>query len=65
MWIGEIPIHGFVKKTQKTPKEEIQLAKDRRKDFINRNVRTGSVNEEQYEASLLMSASAMESMWMA
>ena len=24
------------KKTQKTPKEEIQIAKDRRKDFIER-----------------------------
>ena len=28
--------NGFVKKTQKTPKEEIQLAKDRRKNFIER-----------------------------
>jgi len=28
--------NGFVKKTQKTPQEEIQLAKDRRKDFIER-----------------------------
>ena len=28
--------NGFVKKTRKTPKEEIQLAKDRRKDFIER-----------------------------
>ena len=28
--------NGFVKKTQKTPKEEIQIAKDRRKDFIER-----------------------------
>lgn len=28
--------NGFVKKTQKTPKEEIQLAKERRKDFIER-----------------------------
>ncbi len=25
--------NGFVKKTQKTPKEEIQIAKDRRKRF--------------------------------
>lgn len=25
-----------MKKTQKTPKEEIQLAKERRKDFIER-----------------------------
>ena len=28
--------NGFVKKTQKTPKEEIKIAKDRRKDFIER-----------------------------
>lgn len=28
--------NGFVKKTQKTPKEEIQIAKDRRKNFIER-----------------------------
>ena len=28
--------NGFVKKTQKTPEEEIQIAKDRRKDFIER-----------------------------
>lgn len=28
--------NGFVKKTQKTSKEEIQLAKERRKDFIER-----------------------------
>lgn len=28
--------NGFVKKTQKTPKEEIRIAKDRRKDFIER-----------------------------
>lgn len=39
---GEVPVeefldsNGFVKKTQKTPQEEIQLAKDRRKDFIER-----------------------------
>ncbi|WP_461821190.1 type II toxin-antitoxin system RelE/ParE family toxin [Blautia stercoris] len=31
--------NGFVKKTQKTPKEEIQIAKDRRKDFIERMMR--------------------------
>ena len=31
-----IVTNGFVKKTQKTPKEEIQIAKDRRKDFIER-----------------------------
>lgn len=28
--------NGFVKKTQRTPKEEIKIAKDRRKDFIER-----------------------------
>ena len=28
--------NGFMKKTQKTPKYEIQLAKDRREDFIER-----------------------------
>lgn len=28
--------NGFIKKTQKTPAEEIQIAKDRRKDFIER-----------------------------
>ena len=28
--------HGFVKKTQKTPKKEIELARRRRKDFLNR-----------------------------
>lgn len=28
--------NGFIKKTQKTPKEEIKIAKDRRKDFIER-----------------------------
>lgn len=28
--------NGFIKKTQKTPPDEIQLAKERRKDFIER-----------------------------
>ncbi len=28
--------NGFVKKTQKTPKKEIDLAKARRKDFVER-----------------------------
>ena len=28
--------NGFAKKTQKTSREEIQVAKDRRKDFIKR-----------------------------
>ena len=26
--------NGFIKKTQKTPAEEIQIAKNRRKDFM-------------------------------
>ena len=29
--------NGFIKKTQKTPPGELKLAKDRRKDWINRN----------------------------
>lgn len=34
---GEIILtNGFVKKTNKTPREEIKLAKDRRKDYIER-----------------------------
>ena len=28
--------NGFVKKTQKTPKKEIELAKERRRDFVER-----------------------------
>ena len=32
--------NGFVKKTQKTPKKEIELANERRRDFVER------VNEE-------------------
>jgi len=31
--------NGFVKKTQKTPKEEIQIAKSRRKSFLERMMR--------------------------
>lgn len=33
---GKIYDERLCKKTQKTPKEEIQIAKDRRKDFIER-----------------------------
>lgn len=34
---GQIVLtNGFVKKTQKTPKDEIKLAKDRRADYIER-----------------------------
>ena len=34
---GEIILtNGFVKKTQKTPRKEIKLAKARRKDFLER-----------------------------
>lgn len=35
--------NGFVKKTQKTPKEEIQIAKDRRKDFIERAMKNENI----------------------
>ena len=35
--------NGFVKKTQKTPKEEIQIAKDRRKDFIERVMKNENI----------------------
>ena len=37
--------NGFVKKTQKTPKEEIQIAKDRRKDFIERMMRDAKITQ--------------------
>ena len=29
--------HGFVKKTQKTPRKEIEITQERRKDFLARN----------------------------
>ncbi|MUL39485.1 type II toxin-antitoxin system RelE/ParE family toxin [Gloeocapsopsis dulcis] len=32
-----ILLHGFQKKTQKTPRRHIELAEDRRKEFISRN----------------------------
>lgn len=35
--------NGFVKKTQKTPKEETQIAKDRRKDFIERVMKNENI----------------------
>ena len=35
--------NGFVKKTQKTPREEIQIAKDRRKDFIERVMKNENI----------------------
>lgn len=35
--------NGFVKKTQKTPKKEIKLAKERRKDFIERLMRNENI----------------------
>lgn len=35
--------NGFIKKTQKTPKEEIQIAKSRRKDFIERVMRDENI----------------------
>ncbi|WP_349156349.1 type II toxin-antitoxin system RelE/ParE family toxin [Lachnospira eligens] len=36
-------MNEFVKKTQKTPKEEIQIAKDRKKDFIERMMRDDNI----------------------
>lgn len=35
--------NGFVKKTQKPPKKEIKLAKERRKDFIERMMRNENI----------------------
>lgn len=35
--------NGFVKKTHKTPEEEIQIAKDRRKDFIESVMRDENI----------------------
>jgi len=41
-WYGNkiVLLHGFVKKTQKTPKSEIDRAKKYRADFIARNGRS-------------------------
>jgi len=38
-YIGEkiIVTNGFVKKTQKTPRKEVNLAKNRRSDWLSRN----------------------------
>ena len=35
--------NGFIKKTQKTPKEEIQIAKDRRNDYIERVMKNENI----------------------
>ena len=48
-WFGMITLNGyltngFIKKTQKTPKEEIQIAKDRRKNFIERVMRNENIS---------------------
>ena len=41
---GEIILtNGFIKKTQKTPKREIDLAKARREDYIKRRKRNENV----------------------
>lgn len=32
-----ILLHGFVKKTQKTPRNEIKIAKQRKKEFLDRH----------------------------
>ena len=43
-YIGKriVVTNGFVKKTQKTPPGEIKLAKDRRKDWIERHEQTNN-----------------------
>ena len=33
--------HGFIKKTQKAPRKEIEIAQERRKDFLTRNKQGG------------------------
>lgn len=38
-----IMTNGFIKKTQKTPKKEIQIAKDRREDFVERMMRDANI----------------------
>ena len=35
--------NAFIKKTQKTPKEEIQIARDRRKDFMERVMKNENI----------------------
>ncbi len=39
--------NGFVKKTQKTPKPEIKLAKDRRKDWLRRREQDNNGSKEK------------------
>jgi phage-related protein len=34
-------LHGFQKKTQKTPRREIEIAQQRMEDFIRRNEQKG------------------------
>ena len=41
--------NGFVKKTQKNPREEIQIAKDRRKDFIERVMKNENIWRYAFE----------------
>ena len=45
-----IVTNGFVKKTQKTPPAEIKLAKDRRKDWINRNELNNDSNRKKHRS---------------
>ena len=42
-------MNEFVKKTQKTPKEEIQIAKDRKKDFIERMITFDDMLSKQFQ----------------
>ena len=39
-WAQEtiVLLHGFVKKTQKMPRAELEIAEKRRKDYINRHI---------------------------
>ncbi len=39
-------LHGFTKKTQKTPKREIKIAKDRKVDYIRQKEVTGKEAEQ-------------------
>ncbi|SFM31036.1 type II toxin-antitoxin system RelE/ParE family toxin [Pelosinus propionicus] len=38
-------IHGFVKKSNETPEREIEIARRRKKDYVNRNLKGGDSRE--------------------
>ena len=46
-----ILLHGFQKKTKKTPKGEIKLAEDRLKDFLNQEKRRHSETKKNNSTS--------------